>query len=164
MKKPWIGVALLALTGTRAYAFEAVANVISATPVSGTVNRPAQQCWTEYQQVQAPEPQHSVVGAIIGGVAGGLIGSRFGEGSGKVAAAAVGAGAGAIAGDRIGAHSAGGGYSTTTPVQRCQTVYQYQTVTVGYDVLYEYDGRRFRTRLPYFPGSALRVNVSVVPR
>ena len=105
-----------------------------------------------------------MLGAVIGGVAGGLLGSRFGEGNGKVAAAAVGAGAGAIAGDRIGAQNSGGGYTTTTPVQRCQQVDHYQTVTIGYNVVYEYNGQRFSTRLPYDPGSQLRVNVSVVPR
>lgn len=135
MKKTSIAIALLMLTAARAYAFEAYANVISATPVSETLNHPTQSCWTEYQQTQAPPPEHSVLGAVIDGVAGGLLGSRFGEGNGKVAAAAVGAGAGAIAGDRIGAQNSGGGYTTTTPVQRCQQVDHYQTVTIGYNVV-----------------------------
>jgi uncharacterized protein YcfJ len=166
MKRTSIGLALTMLGATHAYAFEALANVVSVSPVYQTVNRPSQSCWTEYQQTTqaAPAPQHSIVGAIIGGVAGGLIGSRFGEGSGKVASAAAGAGVGAIAGDRVGAQSSGGTVTTTAPVQRCQQVDHYEQVASGYDVVYEYNGQRFSTRLPYNPGNQLRVNVSVVPR
>lgn len=166
MKRNSIALALTLLGAAHAHAFEAVANVVSVSPVYQTVNRPSQNCWTEYQQTTqaAPAPQHSIVGAIVGGVAGGLIGSRFGEGSGKVASAAAGAGVGAIAGDRVGAQSSGGTVTTTTPVQRCQQVDHYEQVASGYDVVYEYNGQRFSTRLPYNPGNQLRVNVSVVPR
>ena len=166
MRKLSIALTALMLTGANAYAFETVANVVSVSPIYETVNRPTQKCWTEYQQTTqaAPAPDHSIVGAIIGGVAGGLIGSRFGEGNGKVASAAAGAGVGAIAGDRVGAQSSGGTTTTTTPVQRCQQVDHYEQVASGYTVIYEYDGQRFSTRLPYNPGNQLRVNVSVVPQ
>jgi uncharacterized protein YcfJ len=136
------------------------------TPITETVNRPTQNCWTEYQQITQPAPpqrEHGLLGAVIGGVAGGLLGSRIGEGSGKVAAGAVGAGVGAIVGERLGSQPSGT-ITTTTPVQRCQQVDHYETVTTGYTVIYEYDGQRFSTRLPYHPGTQLRVNVSVTPR
>jgi uncharacterized protein YcfJ len=172
MKTTSIALAVLSLlVGANAHAFEAIANVVSVTPINETVNQPTQNCWTEYQQTTtqvAPPPQeHSVVGAVIGGVAGGLLGSRFGAGNGRVATAAVGAGVGAIAGDRIGAQSQSSGpsaYTTTTPVQRCQQVDHYDTRTTGYMVVYEYDGQRYSTRLPYNPGSQMRVNVSVTPQ
>ena len=84
-----------------------------------------------------------------------------------MATAAVGAGAGAIAGDRIGSHqaaSSGPTYSTTTtPVERCRQVDHYDVRTV-YTVVYELQGQSYNTKLPYNPGSQLRVNVSVAPR
>jgi uncharacterized protein YcfJ len=166
MKQTSIAFALLLLTGGSAQAFETVANVVSATPITETVNRPTQNCWTEYQQSTQPAPsqrEHNLLGAVIGGVAGGLLGSRMGEGSGKVAAGAVGAGVGAIVGERLGSQEAGA-VTMTTPVQRCQQVDHYETVTSGYTVIYEYGGQRFSTRLPYNPGTQLWVNVSVTPR
>ena len=172
MKKTSIALSALSLLLVgNADAFEAVADVVSVTPIYESVNRPTENCWTEYQQttqqVAPPPQQHSVVGAVIGGVVGGLIGSRFGEGSGRVAMAAVGAGVGAVAGDRVGAESSGDGvtgYTTTTPVQRCQQVDHYDTRISGYTVVYEYEGRRYSTTLPYNPGSQLRVNVAVAPK
>jgi len=101
MKKLSIAITLLTLMQADAYAFEAVATVVSVSPINETVNHPTQQCWTETQQTtQYIPPQHSEVGAIIGGVTGGLLGSTIGRGNGKVAAAAGGAVVGAIAGDR----------------------------------------------------------------
>jgi len=170
MKTMLVAFAALSLTAVEAQAYEAIANVESITPTREIVNVPYQSCSTEYQQsvVAVPPPQdHSVGGAIVGGVAGGLIGSLFGHGNGKVAMAAVGAGAGAIAGDRIGSHqaaSSGPTYSTTTtPVERCRQVDHYDVRTV-YTVVYELQGQRYTTKLPYNPGSQLRVNVSVAPK
>ena len=157
---------ILMLAATGANAFEAVATVVSASPVTETVNHPSQQCWTETQQViQSSPPQRSAAGAILGGVVGGLLGSTIGRGNGRVAAAAVGAGIGAITGDSVANQNS---YATTTtsqvPVQRCRQVDNLETVTTGYLVTYEFDGQRFSTRLPYNPGNQLRVNVAVTPR
>jgi uncharacterized protein YcfJ len=166
MQQTSIALALLVLAWSDARAFEAFANVESVTPLTETLNRPTQDCWTEYQQITQPAPaqrEHGLLGALIGGVAGGLLGSRIGEGSGKVAAGAVGAGVGAIVGERLGSQQSGTSL-TTMPVQRCQQVDHYETVITGYTVIYEYNGQRFSTRLPYNPGSQLGVNVSVTPR
>jgi uncharacterized protein YcfJ len=160
-------VAIILMLGVPgAHAFEALANVVAVSPVTETVNRPTQQCWTETQQVvQTTGPQHSAVGAILGGVAGGLLGSTIGKGNGRVAAAAVGAGVGAITGDTI-ANQNNTATSTTSqvPVQRCRQVDNLETITTGYMVTYEFDGQRFSTRLPYNPGNQLKVNVAVTPR
>jgi uncharacterized protein YcfJ len=171
LKVMLVAFAALSLTAAEAQAYEAIANVESVTPTQEIFNVPYQSCSTEYQQsvvtVPPPPPQdHSVGGAIIGGVAGGLIGSLFGHGNGKVAMAAVGAGAGAIAGDRIGSQpssSAPTYTTTTTPVERCRQVDHYDVRTV-YTVVYELQGQRYTTKLPYNPGSQLRVNVSVTPK
>ena len=166
MKKMSIAVAsVLAITQVNAYAFEGLANVIAALPITEQVNHPTQQCWTETQQVTQAAPQpHNPLGAIIGGVAGGLLGSTVGRGNGRVAGAAVGAGVGALTGDSLANQNNGGAVTTTVPVQRCQQVNNFGTVTTGYQVTYEYDGQRFSARLPYNPGNQLRVNVAVTPR
>lgn len=156
----------LALAQANAQAFEALANVVGVSPITEQVNHPTQQCWTETQQVTQAVPQErNLLGAIIGGVAGGLLGAQVGRGNGRVAGAAVGAGVGAIAGDAVANQNrTDSTVSTTTPVQRCRQVNNYQAVTTGYMVTYEYDGQRFSTRLPYNPGNQLRVNVAVTPR
>src|SRR5579859_5015557 len=167
MKKLSIAVACaLLLTQINANAFEAIAKVVGVSPITEQVNRPTQQCWTETQQVtQAAPPQRNLLGAIVGGVAGGLLGAQIGRGNGRIAGAAVGAGVGALAGDAVANQNAGPGtVTTTTPVQRCRQVDNFQAVTTGYMVTYEYAGQRFSTRLPYNPGNQLRVNVAVTPR
>jgi uncharacterized protein YcfJ len=166
MKKFLIGIAMLALMQANAYAFEAVAKVVSASPIYETVNHPTQECWTEQQQTtQYIPPHYSPAGALIGGLAGGLLGSTVGQGTGKVAAAAGGAVLGAITGDRLAnQYAAAGSYTTTTPVQRCKQFDNFVTVASGYSVTYEYEGQLFKTTLPYKPGNELRVNVAVTPR
>jgi len=166
MKKILIGIAVLALTQANANAYEAVAKVVSATPIYETVNHPTQECWTENQQTTQYVPQpYNPTGALIGGLAGGLLGSTVGQGSGKVAAAAGGAVLGAITGDRLAnRYAAASSYTTTTPVQRCKQFDNFVTVTSGYAVTYEYDAQLFKTTLPYKPGTELRVNVAVTPR
>jgi uncharacterized protein YcfJ len=48
-------------------------------------------------------------------------------------------------------------------VQRCRTVDNTRMQLDGYEVHYTYDGREYVTRLPYDPGSRVRVNVDVKP-
>ena len=157
---------MLALTQVNAHAYEALATVVGVAPITEQVNRPSQQCWTETQQITRAAPQQrNYLGAIIGGVAGGLLGAQVGRGNGRIAGAAVGAGVGAVTGDTIANQNRGNATVTTTaPVQRCRQVDNFETVTTGYMVTYEYDGQRFSTRLPYNPGNQLRVNVAVTPR
>jgi uncharacterized protein YcfJ len=140
------------------------ARVLSVTPQTERVNMPREECRTEYQQQSYRDDRdHSIAGAVIGGVAGGLLGSTVGRGSGRVAAAAVGAGVGAIAGDRI-ANSRNNVVTTrTVPVQSCYQVDNWQTVTSGYFVTYEYNGRTYDTVTASHPGRYIDVNVAVSP-
>ena len=166
MKKTSIALGLtMLLAQMNVHAFEAIAAVTGVSPITEQINRPTQQCWTETQQTtQAAPQQRNYLGAIVGGVAGGLLGSTVGRGNGRIAAAAVGAGVGALTGDSIANQNADGrAITTTTPVQRCRQVDNFETITTGYLVYYEFDGQRFSSRLPYDPGRELRVNVSVVP-
>jgi len=155
----------LLMAAAEAHAFEALGTVIGVTLITETVSTPTQSCWTESVQPSAPAPQqHDYLGAIVGGVAGGLLGSRFGEGNGRVAGAAVGAGVGTIVGDRLDNRDSSSAPAAPTSVQHCHQVDHFETRTTSYEVTYEYDGRRFVTRLPYNPGSQLRLQVSVTPQ
>jgi len=162
MKKTYLVFPLLLATSANAQAFETVARVVKVVPVTETVNRPTQQCWSETQQV-VRQPAHDPGGAILGTIAGGIIGSQIGKGNGKVLGAAVGAGIGAVTGDRL-ANQDNVATTETVPVQRCQTVDNFESRVAGYKVTYEYDNWHFTTRLPYDPGKELRVNVAVTPR
>jgi uncharacterized protein YcfJ len=140
------------------------ARVLSVTPQTERINVPREECRTEYQQQSySNDHGHSIAGAVIGGVAGGLLGSTVGRGSGRVAAAAVGAGVGAIAGDRIANSRSNVMTTRTVPVQSCYEVDNWQTVTSGYFVTYEYNGRTYDTVTASHPGRYIDVNVAVSP-
>ena len=139
------------------------ARVLSSTPQLQRVNMPRQECSTEYQQQSyRNNGDHNIVGAVIGGIAGGLLGNTVGRGNGRIAAAAVGAGVGAIAGDRI-SNNRYGNTVVTRPVQSCYQVDNWQTVTNGYLVTYEYNGRVYSTVTDRQPGRFIDVNVAVAP-
>jgi len=140
------------------------ARVLSVTPQTERVSVPREECRTEYQQQSySRDGDRSIAGAVIGGVAGGLLGSTVGRGSGRVAAAAVGAGVGAIAGDRIANNRNNVVTTRAVPVQSCYQVDNWQTVTSGYLVTYEYNGRTYNTVTVEPPGRYIDVNVAVAP-
>ena len=124
------------------------ANVVSATPVTNSVAVPRQDCVQSERLVQA---QPSGAGALIGAIAGGVIGNQFGHGFGRAAATGVGAVAGSAIGNNVEANA---NPPQSVPVQRCRTVNAYESRVVGYDVVYEYNGQRYTTRLPERPGPA----------
>ncbi|NEX60304.1 glycine zipper 2TM domain-containing protein [Noviherbaspirillum galbum] len=142
------------------------ARVVSVSPQLEQVNRPRQECRTEYVAVQHQYPaQRGVGGSIVGGVAGGLLGNQVGNGNGRTAATAAGAIVGAIVGDRMENTAPGGGAVVEQqPVQRCYTVDQWETRNNGYNVTYEYNGRTYSALMPYDPGQRMRVHVAVTPR
>ena len=88
-----------ALPLAQATDFEDYGRVTRVTPVTEQINRPRQECRTEYVQVQQPQ-ERSVGGSILGGLVGAAVGSQVGSGHGKTAATAAGAIAGAVIGDR----------------------------------------------------------------
>jgi uncharacterized protein YcfJ len=143
--------ALLGLTGA-ARAAE-YANVISATPVTGSVPVPRQACADGERIVQQ---QPSGAGALIGAIVGGVVGNQFGHGAGRAAAT----GLGVVAGSAIGNQAeVNGNPATAVPVRDCRTVTQYENRVVGYDVVYEYNGQRYTTRTAGDPGSRLAIDV-----
>ena len=130
------------------------ANVLSVRAVMGP---PEQRCWTEPQQVVAPN-QPNVPGAIIGGILGGVLGHQIGGGRGNDVATAV----GAVGGAAVGANVNRGAQTYTQNVQRCQSVPSGQ---VSYwDVTYEFRGATHRAQLAFAPGATLTVNGRGEPR
>lgn len=164
----WLGLlaASVSLPALADHEYEDRARVLSVTPQIERVNTPTQECRTEYVRESYYEaPRRSNTGAIVGGIAGGLIGSRFGGGSGRIATAAVGAGLGAIVGDRYDNRDVGYGRERveTRPVERCVTVDRWESITTGYLVNYEYNGRQYSTVTDRDPGRFIPVNVAVRP-
>ena len=157
MLKSSLAAAAVALLGASAPSQAAeYATVISATPVSGSVAAPRQECSEGAQIVQrAP----SGAGAVIGAIAGGVIGNQFGHGFGRAAATGLGAVTGSAIGNNVEANA---NPPTTVPVRNCRTVNGYDNRIVGYDVVYEYNGQRYTTRLPSDPGKRLAVDVRPV--
>jgi uncharacterized protein YcfJ len=105
----------------------------------------------------------SLGGAVVGGIAGGVIGNQVGSGSGRVAATAVGAVVGAVVGDRVASAHA---VPVNHPGYRgphCRTVDHWENRLTGYNVTYEYNGRRYTRFMTQDPGRRVRVNVSVSP-
>lgn len=107
------------------------------------------------------------VATVIGGIAGAVLGSKVGGGSGQVAASAIGTMVGGMAGRQVydNAHRP----QRTATVQVCDPVPvngydgNASNVATGYDVTYEYAGRRYTTRTSYNPGDRIRVRVDVRP-
>jgi hypothetical protein len=93
---------------------------------------------------------------VIGAIAGGVIGHNLGNGFGRAAATGFGAVAGAVVGDQV---EAANSPVTEVPVRRCQLVSSYEQRVVGYDVMYEYAGQRYSTRMARDPGTQLAVTV-----
>lgn len=130
------------------------AEVISATPVVRQVAVPQRSCYDQPVMVQR---QPSGAGALIGAVAGAAVGNAVGHGSGRAAATAIGLVGGAALGNQV---ETGGADGVATRLERrCATQNAYEDRTVGYDVVYEYNGRQFTTRMRNDPGEFVQVQV-----
>jgi uncharacterized protein YcfJ len=147
--------AALGLVGFGAAAQE-VGNVISSHPVVQQVAVPRQNCAPAY--VQAP-PQTSGMGGLAGAIAGAAIGSQIGGGAGTAAAMIAGTVGGALLGNNVEANNM---RAQQAMVPNCITENTIENRTVGYDVTYEYGGRQYTTRMPYDPGSTIRLSVTPV--
>lgn len=183
--------ALGALPGTTAAqtTYGDVARVVSATPIHERVSVPGRECRleavTRYEERRSVRPAPEAIpveragntgaGAVLGAIVGGVIGHQFGNSSGgRDRGTAAGAIVGGLIGNSI-ESDAQADYRpagrevlvervpVTRDVERCEEVAETRERIVAYDVRYEYNGREFRTRLPYDPGAQLPVNVDVRP-
>lgn len=126
--------------------------VLSATPVTQQVAMPQQVCHNE--TVYSDSRSTSGAGAVLGAIAGGAAGNAIGKGNGRAAATAVGVIGGALLGNSI--ERGQPGYQD---VQRCNTQTYYDNRVIGYDVVYEYAGRRYTTRTQNDPGRWIPLTV-----
>ena len=165
----WIAMAIAASFGAGTAGTAAAqeqARVLSAIPVTQQVSTPQQYCTDEVVQAQPRTTgTGAVLGAIIGGVAGNALGSgrpsyhgRHGgyySGPSRGATTAIGAIAGGLIGHQV--ENANRGTSMQT-MRRCTTQSGYESQVIGYDVTYEYAGKRYTTRTDYDPGSWITVH------
>ncbi|WP_137938231.1 glycine zipper 2TM domain-containing protein [Chitinivorax sp. B] len=161
----------LATVPSFAESFTDYARVKSAVPEYERVNRPRQDCSTEYiydggRRAALPSQDRSYGGAVIGGIAGGVLGNQVGKGHGREAATAAGAVIGALIGDRMdnGGERIEQVYNDEPrEVRRCRNIDNWESRVTGYRVTYEYAGQRYTTIMPHDPGNRMRVRVSVDP-
>lgn len=132
-----------------------VGRVISSTPLIQQVAVPQQICQNQQVLSQAPK---SGAGAAMGAIAGGALGNAVGQGSGRAAATMLGLVGGAIMGDRV----EGPGQTQVHNVQQCSTQTVYENRTMGYQVVYEYNGKQYSVQMPNDPGPTVRLQVSPV--
>lgn len=111
------------------------------------------------------------VATVVGGIAGAVLGSKVGGGSGTYAAAAVGSMLGGMAGREIYDQNQRGRQQVGTvrvcdpePVRSGYPGSGNRDGAGGYDVTYEYNGRRYTRRMDYHPGERVRVLVAVEPQ
>jgi uncharacterized protein YcfJ len=158
------------------------AKVISVDPIVRQVRieTPRRECWTEaysddrygdryddrsYGRGERPGTAGRM---ILGGIIGAAIGNQIGHGDGRraatVAGALIGSAVGHDAGSRRNDRYSSRGYEPRE-AERCDVRYEstYEERVEGYNVVYEYGGKRHMTRLPYDPGERIKVRVDVTP-
>lgn len=149
-----LGLIALALGTTPALAQEVMARVLSSTAVMQQVAVPRQVCTTQ-QVIQQSQP--SGAGAAMGAIAGGAVGNAIGDGSGRAIATMIGLVGGAVLGNKI-----EGTRDEVRNVQQCTTQTSYENRILHYDVIYEYDNKRYSIKMPNDPGAYVRLQMNPV--
>lgn len=185
MNRKSITLALASLATLSAGAFAAEsfndrARVVSVQPIHERIPVSREECWNDRQRgyeerrvvrrdTGAPIGAGTVLGAVVGGVLGHQMG---GSDRARDAATVGGAVVGGIVGNQIERDGAPSSRERVVEVERvpvernverCRTIQETRDATIGYDVVYEYAGREFTTRLDRDPGRNLRVRVDVIP-
>lgn len=157
MKKTLLTLLLLATGVANAYTFTDQARVIRSEPIYDRVS--SQSCKNvQVEGEQYSEGGNGTAGAVLGGIAGGLLGHQVGGGRGKTAATIVGALGGAMVGRNVGEQGVNSG-----PTTRRECHQAYHDEVTGYNVTYEYRGKRETITLPQQPGKFLEMRVSAEP-
>jgi uncharacterized protein YcfJ len=166
-------------TAANAESFGDRARVLSAAPVYERIPITREECWNDRQRgyeerrVTRTDTGAAIgAGTVLGAVVGGVIGHQFGNSSGgRDRATAAGAIVGGLVGNQVDRDKAGNPQETVEVqrvpvernVERCRMVNEVREATLGYDVTYEYAGKRFATRLPRDPGRFVQVRVDLQP-
>lgn len=146
-----------AVAGYEHFAGPRYAEVVDVRAAARTVKEPRRECQDVQVLRPAPVKDHKqVAGTVAGAVIGGVLGSQIGGGSGRTIATVAGATAGGYAGNRVQTQLQENDRVATTERQ-CRTVYDQREEQIGYDVTYEYDGRRTTVRMDRDPGARLPV-------
>ncbi|UNP90207.1 glycine zipper 2TM domain-containing protein [Aeromonas encheleia] len=133
------------------------AEVLASKPVTETIKTPRQECHNVTVTHQQPvQDEHRVAGKLVGAAIGGAIGNQFGGGNGKKVATVAGAVAGGYAGGQAQANRQAND-TYTTQEQRCKTVQDSSTRTLGYDVTYRLAGQEGIIRMNKAPGTTIPV-------
>ncbi|WP_024300957.1 glycine zipper 2TM domain-containing protein [Pseudogulbenkiania sp. MAI-1] len=166
MKRMLIIALLVAAGSAQAMTFTDYATVLKSEPRYENVKD--DNCEQVNEQAAAPATTGGLGdvmtaengGALLGGIVGGVLGHQVGGGKGKTAATIVGAIGGAMAGQQIARNTQG-----TRPTATTRTVCRptQREELVGYDVTYEYRGKRSTVTLPNDPGRRLKLTVDVQP-
>ncbi|MDE2453895.1 MAG: hypothetical protein KGL43_09895 [Burkholderiales bacterium] len=149
--------ALAALGGLGFHAARAAdyASVVSTAPLVAAVPVPVNQC----EQVPAAlQPAPSGAGALVGGLTGAALGNAaaYGAaGAGRAAATGIGMVLGSLIGNQVEADNTPPVASTVT---QCRTVTSYQNRSIGYHVVYDYQGLRHEVDLAQAPGTLIAVD------
>ena len=141
------------------------ATVLEADPVVRIIRKPVNEevCWEEEVYQEIPTYRSAVPG-ILGAVIGGVIGNQFGGGSGQdlmtMAGAAIG---GSVAVDNQRRKYPQKYYASLEKRCGINTEWQETQQIVGWDVVYEYQGESYLTRVPDEPGDQIRIRVDIQP-
>ena len=146
---------LALLTCGTAVQSQEVGQVITRTPLYQQVTVPRQVC----TQTQVTTPgQTSGAGAAMGAIAGGAIGNAMGKGEGRAIATMIGVIGGAIAGDKV----EGPASAQTQTQQTCTTQQVYENRLMGYNVVYEFNGKQYTVQWPKDPGPTIKLQITPV--
>ncbi len=131
------------------------------------VSEPVRECWEEVGYADdGPLSSRHIGGTLVGALIGGALGNQVGSGRGRQAARAAGALIGGAVGHNASRDRQRQRYGDERYVyERCDVRYRdrYEERIEGYEVTYEYAGRRYVTEMPYDPGDRIRIRVDVTP-
>ena len=141
------------------------APVLEAEPIYETVRvtQPQRQCREVRVRHGGGLRTDSYTPVVAGAIVGGVIGNQFGRGRGKNAMTVAGAVLGATVGrDFRKRRPAGRRYVIEERCEWVDSIHEREEL-VGYDVVYEYQGKQFQTRTDAHPGKWMEVEVHLEP-
>ena len=141
------------------------ANVVEKEPVIRIIRKPVQEevCWQEEVYREVPRSR-SRAPVVVGAILGGIIGNQFGGGSGRDAMTLAGAAlGGSIAKDSQRRHNPQNFYASLEDRCGLNTNWTETEKIIGWDVVYEYKGETYLTRMQDEPGDRIQVQLEVRP-
>jgi uncharacterized protein YcfJ len=151
------------------YADYDYARVVGVEPLRRRirVSEPVRECWDEVEYGPDRRAVRGTAGGtLLGALIGGVIGNQVGDHDSRRVARAAGAIIGGAVGNSVSKQRMRGRDDDREYVyERCDVRYRerYEERIDGYEVTYEYAGRRYVTEMPYDPGDRIRIRVDVTP-